>query len=111
MAPDRSIKVVAWEERAEALTDVQLLVNTTSLGMAGQSPLTLSLDDLPATATVTDIVYTPLETGLLAVARERGHGVVDGLGMLLHQGRPGFAAWFGTDPEVTDDLRRVVLDG
>jgi len=111
IAPDRSIEVIAWEERSAALADIHLLVNTTSLGMGGQPPLTIDLDDLPSAATVTDIVYTPLETNLLAKARERGHDAVDGLGMLLHQGRPGFAAWFGTDPEVTDDLRRVVLDG
>jgi len=111
MAPSRSIEVSAWNERADALADARLLVNTTSLGMSGQPPLEIAFDDLPATATVTDIVYTPLETDLLAAAHRRGNVVVDGLGMLLHQGRPGFAAWFGVDPEVTGDLRRVVLGG
>ncbi len=111
MAPGRAIETTVWEERDGALADAGLLVNTTSLGMSGQPPLDLALDDLPAEATVTDIVYTPLETGLLAAAREKGHAVVDGLGMLLHQGRPGFAAWFGVDPEVTDELRAVVLEG
>ena len=109
MAPGRSVDVVGWEERADALAGAHLLVNTTSLGMSGQPPLDIALDALPETALVTDIVYTPLETQLLAAARERSNAVVDGLGMLLHQGRPGFAAWFGTDPDVTDDLRRVVL--
>ncbi|MEO1532577.1 MAG: shikimate dehydrogenase, partial [Pseudomonadota bacterium] len=68
-----------------------------------------SLDALPDTAVVNDIVYAPLETDLLARARARGNPVVDGLGMLLHQARPGFRAWFGTDPVVDDGLRRAVL--
>lgn len=111
IAPGRSIEPIAWDKRADVLADAHLLVNTTSLGMNGQPPLDLALDRLPQTALVTDIVYTPLETGLLAAAHSRGNDVVDGLGMLLHQGRPGFARWFGVDPEVTDDLRRDVLDG
>lgn len=111
MAADRPIEVIAWEEREDALDSANLLVNTTSLGMSGQPPLDIRLNDLPEAAVVTDIVYTPLETGLLAAAREKGHDVVDGLGMLLHQGRPGFAAWFGADPEVTDGLRSTVLGG
>lgn len=111
MTPDRSIDVIAWDERADALEGAHLLVNTTSLGMSGQSALEIALDALPEAALVTDIVYTPLETELLAAARSRGNLTVDGLGMLLHQGRPGFAAWFGTDPEVTDELRSVVLGG
>ena len=109
IAPDRRIEVVAWDDRRQALEGGHLLVNTTSLGMSGQPPLDIALDALPATATVADIVYAPLETGLLAAARKRGNSVVDGLGMLLHQGRPGFKAWFGVDPEVTDKLRHVVL--
>ena len=88
-----------------------LLVNTTSLGMLHQPPLTIGLFDLPNDAVVTDIVYAPLETPLLATARSRGNQVVDGLGMLLHQARPGFRAWFGCDPDVTDDLRRALLTG
>jgi shikimate dehydrogenase len=98
-----------WQERDLALDGAALLVNTTSLGMTHQPPLEIALDALPQSAIVTDIVYTPLETPLLAAARARGHAVVDGLGMLLHQGRPGFRAWFGVDPEVTDALRRVML--
>ncbi len=111
VAPGRTIDVVAWDERTDALDGAHLLVNTTSLGMSGQSPLEIGLDGLPKTALVTDIVYTPLETELLAAARIRGNPTVDGLGMLLHQGRPGFSAWFGVDPEVTDDLRNIVLGG
>ncbi|MEI6558556.1 MAG: shikimate dehydrogenase [Rhodospirillaceae bacterium] len=87
-----------------------LLVNTTTLGMAGQPPLDLDLTGLPLTAVVTDIVYTPLITPLLAAARARGNPSVDGLGMLLHQAVPGFEAWFGLRPEVTPELRAFVLN-
>ncbi|MFL1463100.1 shikimate dehydrogenase [Roseococcus sp. DSY-14] len=92
---------------APPLADAALLVNATSLGMAGQPPLGLDLSPLPAGATVADIVYVPLETPLLRAARARGLRAVDGLGMLLHQARPGFAAWFGLDPVVDDALRRA----
>ncbi|MDR3518548.1 MAG: shikimate dehydrogenase [Azospirillaceae bacterium] len=108
-APGTAIEVVAWDQRAAALGDAGLLVNTTTQGMEGHAALDLVLDDLPGAATVTDIVYTPLETPLLAAARARGNPVVDGLGMLLHQARPGFQAWFGRLPEVTPALRDVVL--
>lgn len=103
-------RVYGWADRAAALGDAALLVNTTVLGMSGQPPLELALDRLPMTALVNDIVYLPLETALLAGARARGNRVVDGLGMLLHQARPGFAAWFGVEPEVTPELRRFVLE-
>jgi shikimate dehydrogenase len=79
--------------------------------MRNQPPLVLALDALPCSAVVTDIVYMPLVTALLAVARARGNPVVDGLGMLLHQARPGFRAWFGVDPAVDHDLRATVLAG
>src|SRR5690606_22424644 len=95
--------------RGAALADAALLVNTTSLGMAGQPPLDLDLAALPPRAVVNDIVYVPLETPLLQTARTRGHAVVDGIGMLLHQARPGFEAWFGLLPEVTAELRDYVL--
>jgi len=109
MTDGMEVRVLAWRDRHEALTGANLLVNTTSLGMEGQPPLTLNLDALPTATLVTDIVYAPLETELLASARKRGNSVVDGLGMLLHQGRPGFHAWFGVEPMVTEELRRVVL--
>ncbi|MBV8337266.1 MAG: shikimate dehydrogenase, partial [Alphaproteobacteria bacterium] len=67
------------------------------------------LSQLPLSAPVIDIVYVPLETGLLAAARQRGHVVVDGLGMLLHQGRPGFEAWFGAPVRVTAELRAAMV--
>ena len=103
------IDIIPWAKRAQALADSMLLVNTTTLGMSGQPSLEIELDDLPLTAIVNDIVYSPLETDLLAVARNRGNPAIDGLGMLLHQARPGFAAWFGRDPEVTEALRAYVL--
>ena len=89
------IEVVAWDQRDWSLLDATLMVNTTTQGMHGRSPLDINLDRLPQSATVTDIVYTPLITPLLRAAQARGNTIVDGLGMLLHQGRPGFAAWFG----------------
>ncbi|WP_282604754.1 shikimate dehydrogenase [Pelagibius sp. Alg239-R121] len=107
---DGKIEVVSWDRRVDALEDVTLLVNTTSQGMHGQPALDLKLDGLPAGALVNDIVYTPLETPLLAAARQRGNQTVDGLGMLLHQARPGFSAWFGINPEVTEDLRATMLE-
>jgi len=102
-------RMVPWAERAAALDGAALLVNATRLGMAGQGPLDLPLDGLPKSALVNDIVYAPLETPLLKSAKARGNRTVDGLGMLLHQARPGFRAWFGVDPEVTPALRAFVL--
>lgn len=90
-------------------SDADILVNTTSLGMVGQAALNFQIDELPVSAVVTDIVYTPLETGLLKAARARGLKTVDGLGMLLHQAVPGFEKWFGVRPEVTPELRQHVL--
>jgi shikimate dehydrogenase len=107
--PETRIAILAWEMRGASLRDAGLLVNTTSLGMDKEPPLELDLSTLPVSAVVADIVYVPLETGLLATARKRGNPVVDGLGMLLHQGRPGFEAWFGTAVRVTPALRAAVL--
>lgn len=103
------IRVEDWKNRFDAQYKASLLVNTTSLGMTGQPPLDLDLDALPTSAIVNDIVYTPLETPLLKAARKRGNIPVDGLGMLLHQARPGFEAWFGIAPQVTRALRDFVL--
>jgi len=104
------IEVVAWEKRTAALKDAGLLVNTTTLGMAGAPTLDLDLDNLPDNCVVTDIVYAPLITPLLAAAMERGNVTVDGLGMLLHQARPGFHQWFGVEPMVTAAQRAFVLE-
>ncbi|GAB3495410.1 shikimate dehydrogenase [Curvibacter fontanus] len=102
------IRAYPWEQREAALEGAALLVNSTSLGMKGQDPLTLSLDRLPKHALVCDVIYVPLETPLLAAARERGNATVNGLGMLLHQARPAFRHWFGVMPEVTPELRRQI---
>lgn len=90
------------------LDGAALLVNTTALGMQGQPPLMFDIAALPASALVADIVYVPLETPLLAAARARGLVAVDGLGMLLHQARPGFEAWFGIEPRVDAALRDAI---
>lgn len=103
------VSVHPWSERDAILEGAALLVNTTTQGMQGKAPLTLDLAALPRQAAVNDIVYIPLETPLLAMARARGHPVADGLGMLLHQARPGFESWFGTAPEVDEALRRHLL--
>ncbi|MEZ5830723.1 MAG: shikimate dehydrogenase [Dongiaceae bacterium] len=104
------ITVLPWEARAGALKDAALLVNSTNLGQAGQAPLDLDLGALPLSAIVYDIVYVPLMTDLLRAAQRRGNRIVDGIGMLLHQARPGFKAWFGPDPQVTPELRAFVLE-
>ncbi len=103
------VKALDWQDRHQALADAGLLVNTTTQGMQGQPALDIDLSALPASAVVSDIVYTPLETDLLRRAKQRGNPVVNGLGMLLHQARPGFAAWFGVMPEVTPALWQKVI--
>jgi shikimate dehydrogenase len=103
------VEAIAWDGIDEALRRARLLVNTTSLGMTGKAPLDIALDHLPAECAVADIVYSPLETPLLAAAAARGHRVVDGLGMLLHQAVPGFERWFGTRPAVTPELRALIV--
>lgn len=100
--------VVDWQHRAEALKNATLLVNCTSLGMLGSEPLDLDLKHLPETAGVCDIVYRPLITPLLQVATKRGNPVIEGLPMLLHQGRLGFEHWFGRDPDVTPELYQLM---
>ena len=104
------IITVPWAERTTALEGVSLLVNATTLGMHGQPSLDLDLDLLPRSAVVTDIVYTPLKTALLHDAETRGNRIVDGLSMLLHQARPGLAAYFDCEPEVTTALREHVMN-
>lgn len=98
-----------WNAVPDLLRDARLLVNTTSLGMTGKEDLAIDLSRLPAHALVTDAVYVPLETPLLAAARARGLATVDGLGMLLHQAVFGFERWFGCRPTVTPELRRLLL--
>ncbi|WP_370230182.1 shikimate dehydrogenase [Cognatishimia sp.] len=103
------IKVIEWVQAGNVMEDGATVVNTTSLGMTGKPELRVPLDGLNADAVVTDLVYTPLMTKFLEVAHAKGCTTVDGLGMLLHQAVPGFERWFGPRPEVTNEVRRVML--
>lgn len=105
--PDTIIPV-AWDDLQSTTGAVDLLVNTTSLGMVGRQPLLCPLETTRSDCIVSDIVYAPLETELLARARGLGRPVLDGLGMLLHQAVPGFQLWFGIQPAVTQELRTLV---
>jgi shikimate dehydrogenase len=98
------LHILAWDQRDAALADHALLVNTTSLGMHGAPKLDLDLARAPVGMAVADIVYVPLTTPLLADAAARGLRAVGGLGMLLHQAVPGFAAWFGVTPVVDQEV-------
>lgn len=102
-------KVVDWEDRNKIMKGAGVLVNTTSLGMTGSGDLAIDVSEMKGDGIVADIVYSPLETALLRSARECGLKTVDGLGMLLHQAVPGFERWFGVRPEVTDELRDLVI--
>jgi shikimate dehydrogenase len=103
------IRIVDWVQAGSVLSDAATVVNTTSLGMKGGQEFRVPLDGLRSGTVVTDIVYTPLRTKFLDVAAEKRCVTVDGLGMLLHQGVPGFERWFGKRPEVDYDLRRAIL--
>ncbi len=102
------IEPAGWDNVRSIAGKVDLLINTTSLGMVGRQPLAMPVECTRPHCVVSDIVYAPLETELLAQARALGRPVLDGLGMLLHQAVPGFELWFGIRPEVTDELRTLV---
>jgi shikimate dehydrogenase len=102
------VEVSGWDGLKDCLGEAPLLVNTTTLGMAGQPPLDVNVGPLPGHAVVADLVYVPLVTPLLRTARSRGLRTADGLGMLLHQAVGGFSRWFGKTPEVTAELRALV---
>jgi len=102
--------VVDWENRNSAVAGIDLLINTTSLGMKGQEDLDIDLSALKQNAVVYDIVYVPLMTQLLQQAQTKGARIVTGIGMLLHQARPGFEKWFGKYPDVTAELEKIILD-
>jgi shikimate dehydrogenase len=105
-----SIKPITWDKRSEAIGDVALLVNATDQGMIGKPALDISLDRLSKQTLVSDLIYVPPETSFLAAAKARGNVTINGLGMLLHQARPAFQAWFGVLPEITSDLRKKIMD-
>lgn len=109
LADDFGIKPYAWGKRNVALEESIALINTTSLGMKGQDALEIDLAPMNPSGLVYDIVYAPLETELLNQARSKGLQTITGIGMLLHQARPAFEAWFGVMPEVTDELKQKVL--
>jgi shikimate dehydrogenase len=109
LADDARITVVDWDARSDVLDGAGMLVNTTALGMAGQLALEIDVSALPQEALVTDIVYAPLDTNLLQNARAYGCVTVSGIGMLLHQARPAFEAWFGVLPAVDSALDEMVL--
>lgn len=102
------ITAYPWEKRHDLLEGAALVVNATSQGMVGNPPLDIRLDRLAPGALAADIIYIPLETPFLAAARQRGNRTVNGLGMLMHQVRPAWKAWFGIDPEMSAELRRLV---
>jgi shikimate dehydrogenase len=104
-----AIKPIAWDRRSDAIGDVALLINATNQGMTGNPPLELSLDRLSSSTLVSDLIYVPPETPLLSAAKARGNITINGLGMLLHQARPAFEAWFGVMPEITPDLRAAIM--
>jgi shikimate dehydrogenase len=105
------VRVQPWEDRSRASTEACVLVNTTSVGLKGAGSLDMDFTDFHPDCIVSDIVYVPLETGLIREARRHGLRTVDGLGMLLHQAVPGFEKWFGVRPDVTDELYdRIAAD-
>ena len=103
------IKVVDWTKVQNYLSDASTVINATSLGMDGKEELPISLQGLRKNTLVTDIVYTPLNTPLLENAAKRGCRTVDGLGMLIHQAIPGFERWFGVKPDVSENLRALLI--
>lgn len=108
--PNIPIEIIDWDKKESILPNANLLVNTTSLGMDGLTPLRIDIQGLPRTALVNDIVYTPLMTELLKNAQAQGHPFVTGIGMLLHQARPAFESWFGIMPEIDDALIKLVSE-
>lgn len=105
-----SVSAHGLEKLSTLMADCDLLVNATSLGMVGQPPLEIDLSPLKQDAIVYDVIYVPLETAILKAAKAKGHRTVDGLGMLLHQGVEGFSRWFGRRPEVTPELRKLLIE-
>ena len=105
-----NVKPITWDKRSEAIGDVVLVVNATDQGMIGKPALEISLDRLSKQTLVSDLIYVPPETSFLAAAKARGNVTINGLGMLLHQARPAFEAWFGVLPEITPDLRKRIMD-
>lgn len=104
-----SVKVIDWDSHSQAAREASVIVNTTTIGMKGQGSLEMDFTNADERTVVADIVYVPLETALLSSARAHGLRTVDGLGMLLHQAVPGFEKWFGIRPQVTGELRALIV--
>lgn len=109
LAETFDLAVIDWDKRSQDLENIDLLVNTTSLGMSGQPSLEMDIVALKASALVADIVYAPLKTDLLLRAQKKNHETVDGLAMLMHQAVPGFRQWFGGEASVDDELRGALV--
>ena len=105
------INILPWADMLGAMPYVNILINTTTLGMQGMGALNIDFSKVPKSILVTDVVYNPLRTPILIEASVNGNPVLDGLDMLLYQAQPGFSAWFGEEPDVTPDLRSFVLKG
>jgi len=103
------IKPIAWEKRNDVIADIALLTNATNQGMLGKPALDILLDKLSRKTLVSDLIYAPPETPFLSAAKKRGNITINGLGILLHQARPAFQAWFGILPELTSDLRATIM--
>lgn len=108
LCPEK-ITVIDWDQRNDVLNDAHLIVNTTALGMRGKPALEVDISRAPKDALVTDIVYAPLMTDLLLSAKKHDLRYVTGIGMLLHQARPGFELWNGVLPDVTNELLQLCL--
>lgn len=106
----QKVEAIQWNEKENYLSDVDILVNTTSLGMKGQQDLEISLDNLPSSSLVADIVYNPLETNLLKSARGKNNQTVDGIGMLIYQAAEGFENWFGKKPNFDNELKNILIN-
>ena len=106
---NNKITVEPWEHLNDIVVSSSNIINTTSLGMNGKTFIPVNPKFIPKEALVSDLVYTPIETNLLKMAKSRGSRTVDGLGMLIHQGIPGFEAWFGQTPLVTEELRKILI--
>ena len=104
------VEVVDWYASDEALKDAISIVNTTSLGMVGQPDLKLNLKNISSNVLITDLVYNPVDTNLLKTAKTLGYNTVDGLGMLLYQAELGFSNWFNHKPDVTEELKAIMLE-
>ena len=106
---DNKITIESWKNINEVAASSSNIINTTSMGMNDETFIAINPKAIPEAALVSDLVYTPLETNFLKIAKNRGSRTVDGLGMLIHQGIPGFEAWFGQKPLVTEELREILI--